>query len=139
MKNFMTYVPAQDQNRKFLGEPLVQFCSTIQIPEFTYKQLTDRARTVDVIWFNERTMPNSFFEVEHSTDIQNSVAKFCDLQDFSSRFVIVAPQNRKAQFDKVMERTVFKDFKARVMFCSYENIIKQYELMCAAQKIGGLL
>ena len=70
---------------------------------------------------------------------QTSVAKFCDLQDFSSRFVIVAPQNRKAQFDKVMERTVFKDFKARVMFCSYENIIKQYELMCAAQKIGGLL
>lgn len=139
MKNFMTYVPAQDQNRKFLGEPLVQLCSTIQIPEFTYKQLTDRARTVDVIWFNERTMPNSFFEVEHSTDIQNSVAKFCDLQDFSSRFVIVAPQNRKAQFDKVMERAVFKDFKARVMFCSYENIIRQYELMCAEQRIGGLL
>ena len=44
MKNFMTYVPAQDLNRKFLGEPLVQFCSTIQIPEFTYKQLTDRAQ-----------------------------------------------------------------------------------------------
>ena len=73
-------------------------------------------------------MPNSFFEVEHSTDIQNSVAKFCDLQDFHSRFLIVAPKNRRGQFDKVMSRTAFKDIKARVAFHSYEDISKQYEL-----------
>src|SRR5574344_974673 len=32
MKNFTTYVPAQDQNRKFLEKPLVEICSTISIP-----------------------------------------------------------------------------------------------------------
>ena len=111
MKHFATYVPAQDQNRKFLEKPLKDICTTIHIPNFSYENLADRARTVDVIWFNERKMPNSFFEVEHSTDIQNSVTKFCDLQDFHSRFLIVAPQNRKEQFDKVMSRTAFKDVK----------------------------
>lgn len=131
MKNFTTYVPAQDQNRKFLEQPLVDICTTIEIPRFTYDQLINRARTVDVIWFNDRNMPNSFFEVEHSTDIQNSVTKFCDLQDFSCRFFIVAPENRREQFNKVMNRTAFKDIKQRVRFSSYETILHQYELMCS--------
>ena len=61
MKQYKTYVPAQDQNRKFIEKPLKDICSTIHIPEFSFASLTDRARTVDVIWFNERNMPNSFF------------------------------------------------------------------------------
>ena len=139
MKHFTTYVPAQDQNRKFLEMPLKEICSIISIPEFSYEKLTDRARTVDVIWFNDRNMPNSFFEVEHSTDIQNSITKFCDLQDFNSRFLIVAPQNRKEQFDKVMSRTAFKDVRERVAFHCYESIYKQYELMCIAKASDGFI
>ena len=139
MEHYTTYVPAQDQNRKFLEKPLKDICSTIRIPQFSYENLTDRARTVDVIWFNERNMPNTFFEVEHSTDIQNSVTKFCDLQDFSSRFFIVAPQNRIGQFYKVMGRTAFKDIKDRVRFRSYEDINKQYELMCKARANDGFI
>ncbi len=139
MKHYTTYVPAQDQNRKFLEKPLKDICSTIRIPNFSYENLTDRAKTVDVIWFNERKMPNSFFEVEHSTDIQNSVTKFCDLQDFHSRFLIVAPQNRKEQFDKVMSRTAFKEVKERVAFHSYESICKQYELMRIARASEGFI
>ena len=131
MKNFTTYVPAQDQNRKFLEQPLIDICTTVEIPKFSYDLLINRAKTVDVIWFNDRKMPNSFFEVEHSTDIQNSVTKFCDLQDFSSRFFIVAPENRREQFYKVMNRTAFKDIKQRVNFSSYETILHQYELMCS--------
>lgn len=138
MRNFYTYVPAQDQNRKFLEKPLKEICSTIVIPEFSFSEITNRARTVDVIWFNDRKMPNSFFEVEHSTDIQNSVTKFCDLQDFYSKFYIVAPQNRYEQFNKVMSRTVFHDFKERVLFCPYEVIIKQYELMCSMKACHGI-
>ena len=139
MKNYTTYVPAQDQNRKFLEKPLKNICSTIRIPNFSYNNLIDRARTVDVIWFNERQMPDSFFEVEHSTDIQNSVTKFCDLQDFNSRFLIVAPQNRREQFDKVMSRTAFKEVKERVAFHSYESISEQYELMCKARANEGFI
>lgn len=139
MKNFTTYVPAQDQNRKFLETSLKDICSTIHIPTFGRDEIVNRARTVDVIWFNDRKMPNSFFEVEHSTDIQNSVTKFCDLQDFYSRFLIVAPQNRKEQFDKVMSRTAFKDIKDRVDFHSYECISRQYELMCLARANEGFI
>lgn len=139
MKHYATYVPAQDQNRRFINKPLVEICSTVHIPGFSYPQLTNRAKTVDVIWFNERNMPNSFFEVEHSTDIQNSVIKFCDLQDFYSRFIIVAPQNRYEQFKKVMSRTAFRDINRRIEFHTYEDISKQYDIMCAARKNDGFI
>lgn len=133
MKHYSTYVPAQDQNRKFLDKPLAEICSSIIMPDFSYNEITKRASTVDVIWFNERKMPNSFFEVEHTTDIQNSVAKFCDLRDFYSRFYIVAPQKRKELFDKVMSRSAFKEMKGRIGFSSYETIRREYEMMCWMQ------
>lgn len=34
MKHYATYVPAQDQNRKFLEKPLKDICTTIHIPDF---------------------------------------------------------------------------------------------------------
>ena len=46
---------------------------------------------------------------------------------------------RKEQFDKVMSRTAFKDVKGRVAFHSYENIYKQYELMCIARASDGFI
>lgn len=137
MNHFTTFVPAQDQNRKFLETPLKDVCTTVEIPTFGRDDILKRARTVDVIWFNDRVMPNTFFEVEHSTDIQNSVAKFCDLQDYHSRFIIVAPENRHEQFNKVMDRTIFHDIKDRVLFRSYEVISKQYTSMCELQALSG--
>lgn len=137
MNRYETYVPAQDQNRKFLETSLKDICSTVQIPTFGRDEIVNRARTVDVIWFNVRVMPHSFFEVEHSTDIQNSVAKFCDLQDYYSRFFIVAPENRHEQFCKVMERTAFRDIKGRVSFSSYEVVSEQYTSMCKLRALSG--
>ena len=43
-------------------------------------------------------MPNCFYEVEHSTNIINSLNKFYELQDFRSKFCIVADIRRKTEF-----------------------------------------
>ena len=102
MRHYLTYVPAQDQHRMFIDKPLIEVCDTIQLPAFSYPYLINRARTVDAIWFNGRGMPDSMFEVEHSTDIQNSITKFCDLQDFNCRFFIVAAESRYEQFKKIV-------------------------------------
>ena len=56
-----------------------------KIYEFTYPEILRKARTVDVIWFNERKMPMSFYEVEHSTDIKNSLSKN-DKGEFEKKF-----------------------------------------------------
>ena len=72
-------------------------------------------------------MPHSFFEVEHSTDIQNSLLKFYDLQDFYTRMIIVADKRRKKEFENKIGYTAFNELKARVKFLDYEELVKQYE------------
>ncbi len=72
-------------------------------------------------------MPNSLFEVEHSTDIQNSLLKFYDLQDFYTRMVIVADENRRNEFEDKRRRSAFDEIKTRVNFLGYNTLVKQYE------------
>lgn len=72
-------------------------------------------------------MPHSFFEVEHSTDIKNSLLKFYDLQDFSSQMIVVADKNRNREFDDKLQFSAFSKIKNRVMFLNYDTLVKQYE------------
>jgi hypothetical protein len=87
---------------------------------------------VDVIWFNERNMPNSLFEVEHGGDIQNSLLKFNDLQDFHARMVIVSDVKRRKEFENKVGYTSFRDITGRVTFLPYDWLVKEYEHTVAA-------
>lgn len=76
LRGFQTFVPNQDKRKRFLSKALGEVSTLESIFEFSYEGFVRRARTIDVIWFNERHMPASCFEVEHSTDIYNSLIKF---------------------------------------------------------------
>lgn len=127
LKNYQTYLPNQDKNKLFLNESLGDLSTLKKIPSYSYEHLVKRSSTIDAIWFNERMMPHTFFEVEHSTDIQNSLLKFNDLQDFFSRMFIVADKLRKEEFEKKRNYAALKDIKSRVEFLDYETLTKQYE------------
>ena len=127
LKGFNTYVPPQDKNRSFLERKLCNIASVTHIFDFTYPEIIKFAKTVDVIWFNERNLPNSFYEIEHTTDIKNSLNKFYELQDFRAKFYIVAPIERKNQFLDVISSSIYKNIRNIVSFISYDTVVKQYE------------
>jgi len=117
LKGFETFVPYQDKNKKYLGLPLLNYTNIDKFYEFGYENIIRRAITIDVSWFNERKMPNSFFEVEHSTNIQNSLLKFVNLQDFNVNFFIVADGTRKKEFDdKINNFNAFKIIKKNSIY-----------------------
>ncbi len=127
-KHQITYVPAQDKNRLFIGQKkLCELTDITVIPEFTYDKLLNRARTIDVIWFNERNMPSAFYEVEHTTDIKNSLSKFYELQDFRAGFFIVANSNRKKEFEDKLHVSMFSPIEKRVKFLEYDKVANMYE------------
>lgn len=127
LKKYTTYVPPQDKNRKFLENRLCDVASISEIYNFTYPEILKYAKTVDVIWFNERKLPNAFYEVEHTTDIKNSLDKFYELQDYRAKFYIVAAQERKRQYEDIISKSIYREIKNIVNFVSYETVIKQYE------------
>lgn len=75
-------------------------------------------------------MPSSLFEVEHSSDIQNSLLKFNDMQDFYVKMFIVADIHRKEEYFKKIEYSAFASLREpvkRVQFLSYDDLRKLYE------------
>lgn len=142
LKGLSTFVPNQDKNKKFFDERRLGEISTIsELPKYTYDNLVQRSSTIDVIWFNNRNLPHSFFEVEHSTDIQNSLLKFNDLQDFYSRMIIVADSKRKTDYLNKIKYSSFKDLSInnRVSFLDYESLNKQYESLIEQQNFEIIL
>ena len=127
LRGFSTYVPNQDKNKLFVSKPLKVLRSLQALPAFSHDVLVKRSSTIDVIWFNKRLMPDSFFEVEHSTDIQNSLLKFHDLKDFYARMIIVADENRQAEYKQKVSRSVLAEIQGRVKFLSYNTLVRQFE------------
>lgn len=122
-----TYIPAQDKNRKYMEHSLSEITDIIELPQFTYENLLRKAKTVDVIWFNEREMPIAFYEVEHTTDIKNSLSKFYELQDFHARFFIVADKQRKGEFEDKLHVSMFNPIENRVDFLDYDRVVRRFE------------
>lgn len=122
LKKFETFVPSQDKNKKFLGKSLGEICSVQEFYHFGYDNIMRKAKTIDVSWFNVRKMPNNLFEVEHSTDIQNSLLKFIELQDFNANFFIVADKLRKNEFEAKLSLNAFTPIKTRVQFMDYDKL-----------------
>ncbi|MCR5124110.1 MAG: hypothetical protein K6B43_02840 [Treponema sp.] len=141
LKKFGTFIPNQDKNRLFLHEKLGNLRSLQEIPKYSYENFVSRSSTIDVIWFNERNMPDSFFEVEHSTDIQNSLMKFYDLQDFYTRMLIVADEKRHGEYNKKLGYASFAKLKEnnRVEFLSYDELERQYRQTIELQNIHTLI
>lgn len=139
LRNLDTFAPHQDKNRLFINQPLKEVRTLDEIPQFSYPKIVKRCSTVDVVWFNSRGLLHSLFEVEHSTDIQNSLTKFFDLRDFYTRMVIVAADRRARAFEHKIGFDVFNEIKERVSFLTYEDLAKQYESEMEKQGYGFII
>lgn len=139
LRKLKTFIPQQDKNKKFLNQTLKEIRTLNLIPQFSYNNLIQRSSTIDVIWFNERKMPHSFFEIEHSTDIQNSLLKFNDLQDFFVRMLIVADKTRKEEYESKIKYSSFKEINNRVLFLDYDSLSKQYEQQIQQQQFSVIV
>lgn len=136
INNYQTYIPPQDKNKRFLHSFLSEYDSLhSKMPEFSYPDIIRRSSTVDVIWFSDyglgsdKLMPFALFEVEHSTDIQNSLLKFNDLRAFNTQMIIVADKKRICEFNHKISYSAFSELQKgkRIGFLDYEKLVKIYE------------
>ena len=138
-RHFDCWAPNQDKNKQFLNQRLDALRTIQSLPAFSYPHLIRRSQTVDVLWFNERKMPSSMFEIEFSTDIQNSLLKFNDLQDFHAKIIIVADATRRNEYVAKLAYSAFRDISQRVKFLDFSSLVKQYELVMAQENAEVLL
>ncbi len=134
-----TAVPAQDKNKLYLNRKLFEVASLSKPYEFTFSEIMGRARTIDVSWYNARHFPQAFYEVEHSTDIYNSLLKFMEFQDFRTEFWIVADKVRKTEFASKLRATAFAPIHSRVKFLDYEALSSLHSSLAESAAQTALL
>lgn len=134
-----TFAPNQDKNQKFLNQKLCDVRTLQSLPQYSYPHLVNTSSTIDTIWFNERQMPHSFFEVESSTFFQNSFNKLADLRDFHVDMVIVADENRRKEYETKLSRSVYNVIRKRIRFQNYEITVKRYEVAAEQARLDALL
>jgi hypothetical protein len=122
LKKYDTFVPNQDKNKKFLHKTLGEVCSLGNFHQFGYEHFVRKAMTIDVCWFNVRKMPTVFFEVEYSADINNSLLKFVELQDYFARFFIVSNRIREKEYLRKISQIAFVPVKDRIQFMDFDRV-----------------
>lgn len=140
IRNFDTFIPSQDKNKIFLGKDrLGNLASLTKIYPFTYSSIISKAQTIDVVWFNSRKIPASVFEVEHSTDMKNSLIKFVELQDFRTDMIIVANVIRKKQYEEALSLSAFRAIRDFVRFWSYDQLSQLHSKTFELKEIQDIM
>jgi hypothetical protein len=128
-----TYIPPQDKNKNYINSTLGQITSIKTLPKFTYEGILNRISTLDVMWFHapidnsNNYFPTDVFEVEHTTDFKNSLGKFYDLKQFSTKMYMVAPSYKRKKFEEIINLEIYKEINKRVHFWEYEKLETAYQ------------
>lgn len=139
MKGFSTFIPNQDKNKPYVNQKLGDISDLSEIYAFTYPNVMQRVSSIDVSWFNSRKYPDSLFEIEHTTDIYNSLLKFFELQDFRINFYIVADILRKPEFENKVATNAFSSIKSYVKFWNYEDVSDLHDKLSASYLVQQAL
>ena len=135
MEGFDTYSP--NKNAIFDNKPLLQIMTLSEFPNFTYPNITQSVRFIDVLWFNDRGFPKSAFEVEITPQFRNSLVKFGELCDFHASFYLIADAKYYDKYENEISRVVFKEIKERCLFTTLEQVTDMYLKSIEKQRVSA--
>lgn len=109
---------------------LRDFATVKSLPVFSYKEIVDEAKRIDVIWLSKKgyMFPDVVFEVVDSIGTLNgALNRSMQLKHFMTEFIIVAPEKHHEKFMKTMDMEIYQPQKERFKFFNYDDIMELYE------------
>lgn len=135
-KKFATYTA--DPSGKFRDNVFLKDIVSMQnLPNFTYTDILQDVKRIDVLWFNNSkyAFPQYAFEVVDSINTLNGALNRCfQLQNFRTQFFIVAPENHKQKFLQTLDLQIYENCKDRFTFINYDKIIETYDILVGGSK-----
>ena len=121
---------------------LNQIATMKELPLFSYPEIIQEAKRIDVIWFNAKgyKFPQKVFEVVDSIGTLNGAFnRSLQLQDFRTEFFIVAPEKHRAKYNQTIDLAPYNINKERFTFINYEEITELYENTAKVNKLESKL
>jgi len=140
-KNFATYTA--DPSALYPDNLKLNSLATMRsIPDFSYPEIVQNAKKMDVIWFNSKGLifPQKVFEIVDSISTLSHAFNRClQLKNFRASFFIVAPEKYESKFNKTINLEAYQDDRDRFKFINYEQIIDLYENAMRVNKIESII
>lgn len=124
LKKYETYTP--DKNVIFNGEKLGNLALLTDIPNFTYPKIINKAKMIDVIWF-QNGFPSITFDVEKSTDFSKALLRASEIQNFRTTYYMVALDKKEKQFKDRIDMVSFEKIKSFVRFITIKSVFDDYK------------
>ena len=121
---------------------LSDFVSMRELPSFTYGEIVNEVKRIDVIWFSNKrnTFPKKVFEVVDSVGTLNGAFnRSLQLQNFMTDFYIVAPEKHHDKYLQTIELEIYQPQKDRFKFINYDDIQELYETAAKKDKLESML
>lgn len=117
---------------------LRNFATLNDIPKFSYDEIINEVKRIDVIWFNKKGLmfPKMVFEIVDSiSTLDGAFNRSLQLNNFRTKFYIVAPEKHREKFDKTIHLERYNQFMERFQFINYDDILSLYGNVSSAKKI----
>jgi len=138
-KNFRTYTA--DPSASYRDNVSLYDIATMkELPLFSYREIVQEVRRMDVVWFNhgELCFPQKVFEVVDSVGTLNGAFNRClQLKNFRTEFFIVAPEQHRGKFTQTIGLEAYRENNARFRFVNYDEMVDLYKNADRVNKIEG--
>ena len=108
------------------------------IPRFSYPEIINEVRRIDVVWFNQKGLcfPQKVFEIVDSVGTLNGAFnRSLQLQNFRTDFYIVAPEQHRAKFEQTVNLETYVSNRERFTFVNYEKVLEWYDSALCMNKL----
>ena len=131
LKSYQTYTP--DKNVIFNWQPLSELVTYDEIPEFTYQDILNTVKQIDVIWFKNR-FPYLTFDIEFSTQISMALVRANELKNFKTTFYVIADESKEGLFKTKVNVSTFSGIKDEMKFITIKSVFGDYKNLVLENK-----
>ena len=129
LKNFKTYTA--DPSALYRDNVKLKDIATLsELPPFTYPEILQEAKHIDVLWFNQKSFmfPQYAVEVVDSIGTLNNAFNRClQLQYLHTKFIIVAPEKHHEKYNQTLRLETYQREQHRFKFLNYDDLQKIYQ------------
>lgn len=121
---------------------LSQLTTLKKMPDFSYNEVVQETRRIDVVWLNPRgfLFPQKVFEVVDSVGtLTGAFNRSLQLLNFRTDFYIVSPEQHRNKFDQTLRLEPYLINKDKFKFINYEEIIELYGNAKRTNELGRRL
>jgi hypothetical protein len=118
-----------DPTAKYNNLLLSEIATLKNIPPFTYSEILDKIKRIDVLWFNDKgfCFPKKAIEIVDSIGtLEPALKRTFQLVEFNLSFYILCKQEHKNKIEKELLCEPYKRIRDRYFVRDYDDILTIY-------------